>query len=83
MKQEAVIGFDFATMYHSTYINHVVYFFGPCRMRCSIRENDGGHCEITFQRGSKHGRRYEFASTFEDARRRVTQWVRRNARDYA
>ena len=77
-----MIGFDFSSTYKPEGIRHVVNFFAPCKMRCSIFERDGG-CEIIYQRGSKHGRRYEFAATFEEARRRVTAWVRRNERDYA
>ncbi len=85
-----MLGFDFSTTFGPDETRHAVHFFQPCAMRCVViervkRRGDGSEyvaTTIVYQRGSKHGRRYETALDFEDARRRVTAWVRRNEREW-
>lgn len=80
------LGFDFTTTYRPGQVRHAVNFFQPCKMKATIieetRRNFAGEeyvaTTIVYQRGSVHGRRYETALSFEDARERVTRWVRRN-----
>lgn len=79
-----MIGFDFSTTYQQDgEVHHWVRFFEPCTMKCRLVETNGRGVRITYQRGSKHGIRYEWAPSFEDARRRVTAWVKRNGAEFA